>query len=181
MIVYLDPSALVKRYVAERGSEEVEELIATAEALGTALVSRAEIVAALAKAIRTGALEEDGARQAREAFEEDWPDLVRLAISERAAARAADAAWNHGLRGYDAIHLAVAATWNDILEDPVVLATFDRRLWDAVGEEGLHPWPDDLPQLLGTWADSARQPDGPSPPPASDEPEQTSSDAERNR
>lgn len=39
MIVYLDASALVKRYVAETGSREVAALTATAEALATSLVS----------------------------------------------------------------------------------------------------------------------------------------------
>lgn len=37
MIVYLDASALVKRYVAEAGSVEVASLISKAQALGTAV------------------------------------------------------------------------------------------------------------------------------------------------
>jgi predicted nucleic acid-binding protein len=48
MIAYLDASALVKRYVAEAGSTEVNGLISEAEALGTAVISRAEVSAALA-------------------------------------------------------------------------------------------------------------------------------------
>ena len=50
MIVYLDASALVKRYVAETGSAEVASLISEAQAIGTAVVSRAEVAAALAQA-----------------------------------------------------------------------------------------------------------------------------------
>ena len=56
MILYLDASALVKRYVAEPGSAEVSEAISRAEAIGTALISRAEVAAALAKAVRGKAL-----------------------------------------------------------------------------------------------------------------------------
>ena len=52
MILYLDASALVKRYVAEPGSVEVNEAISRAEVTGTALISRAEVAAALAKAVR---------------------------------------------------------------------------------------------------------------------------------
>jgi len=52
MILYLDASALVKRYVTEPGSSEVSEAINRAEMAGTALVSRAEVAAALAKAAR---------------------------------------------------------------------------------------------------------------------------------
>ena len=39
MILYLDASALVKRYVAELGSTEVNEAIAGAEVIGTAIVN----------------------------------------------------------------------------------------------------------------------------------------------
>jgi predicted nucleic acid-binding protein len=49
VILYLDASALVKRYVAEPGSAEVAALIGRAQAVGTGVVSRAEVAAALAK------------------------------------------------------------------------------------------------------------------------------------
>lgn len=49
MIVYLDASALVKRYVAESGSAELAELVECASLLGTSIVSRAEVATALGK------------------------------------------------------------------------------------------------------------------------------------
>ena len=52
MILFLDASALVKRYVAEEGSEEVEAWSLEAEALATTVISRVEVPAALAKARR---------------------------------------------------------------------------------------------------------------------------------
>ena len=48
MILYLDASALVKRYVTERGSRETADVCAKAEIVATSLVSRAEVAAALA-------------------------------------------------------------------------------------------------------------------------------------
>ena len=57
MILYLDASALVKRYVKERGSQEVIALTAAAGAVATSLVSRAEVAAALARAVRLGVLD----------------------------------------------------------------------------------------------------------------------------
>ncbi len=56
MILYLDASALVKRYVTEPGSGEVSQAITKADLVGTVLVSRAEVAAALAKAVRVGVL-----------------------------------------------------------------------------------------------------------------------------
>jgi len=52
MIVYLDARALVKRYIAEEGSDEVAALIGEGSAIGTAIISRAEVAAALTKAVR---------------------------------------------------------------------------------------------------------------------------------
>jgi predicted nucleic acid-binding protein len=144
LIVYLDSSAVVKRYVTERGSEQVHRLMETTAAMGTGVVTRTEVVAALAKAVRVGALAQEAAAEARSTFESDWPDYVRLAVSEGVTGRAAGFAWSHGLRGYDAIHLAAARTWADLMEEPVSFATFDRRLWTAAGDEGLVRWPEDL-------------------------------------
>jgi predicted nucleic acid-binding protein len=49
VILYLDASALVKRYVMEAGSKDVISLTAAAAAVATSLVSRAEVAAALAR------------------------------------------------------------------------------------------------------------------------------------
>ncbi len=151
MICYLDSSALVKRYVTEQGSEEVHRLIETSELLGTALLTRTEVVAAFAKAVRVGALSEDSATEARKRFEGDWNDLVRLAVAEGIVSRAADFAWSHDLRAYDALHLAAARSLADLTGETLLFATFDRRLWTASDNEELHPWPEDLPRLLDSW------------------------------
>jgi hypothetical protein len=59
-------------------------------------------------------------------------------------AQAADLAWQHGLRGYDAVHLAAALTWCRSMESPALLATFDRQLWLAARRSGLAVLPSDL-------------------------------------
>ena len=55
-----------------------------------------------------------------------------------------DLAWQYGLRGYDAMHLAAALLWQDGLEESVTLATFDRQLWQAGRQSGLAVFPADL-------------------------------------
>ena len=64
MIVYCDASALVKRYIAEAASVGVEALIAQADVVGTGLISRAEVSAALAKADRMSWLMREAAVEA---------------------------------------------------------------------------------------------------------------------
>ena len=145
MIAYLDASALVKRYVAEAGSAEVGGLIGEAEAVGTAIISRAEVAAARAKAVRMRLLPRDEAASALEAFNREWEDLVRLQMTEVLVSRAASLAWDHGLRGYDAAHLASALFWQDMLGAPVTVASYDRKLWEAAKANGLIAWPESLP------------------------------------
>lgn len=145
MIVYLDASALVKRYVAEAGTAEVGSLIAGASAVGTAVVSRAEVAAALARAARMKLVTKDAAAAALETFTADWENLIRIHLTEALAARAAALAWQHGLRGYDAVHLATALFWHETLGEPVTVATYDRELWTGARASGLSAWPAVLP------------------------------------
>ena len=145
MIVYVDASALVKRYVTEVGSADVIALTTGAAAVATALVTRAEIAAALARAVRVGVLDDVNGRRAQRRFSREWPDLMRVPVTETLVARAEALAWAHGLRGYDAVQLASALTWQDALGQEIVLATFDRQLWEGAPQAGLRAWPDRLP------------------------------------
>lgn len=145
MIVYLDASALVKRYVAETGSAEVASLIGAAQAIGTAVVSRAEVAAAFAKAARVGLVTREAALAALRVFNADWEHLIRIQFGEPLAARAATLAWEHGLRGYDAVHLATALFWRETLGEALTVATYDRELWRDAKASGLSPWPAVMP------------------------------------
>ena len=145
MIAYLDASALVKRYVAEAGSTAVNRLISEAEALGTAVISRSEVSAALAKAVRVKAVSKEAGTSALRAFTADWDNLIRLQLTEVLVARAGALAWEHGLRGYDAVHLATALFWYETLDEAVTVATYDRELWESASTSGLAVWPSALP------------------------------------
>lgn len=145
MIAYLDASALVKRYLVERGSRETIALTTESEMIATSIVTRAEVAAALAKAARVGIVTEDRARKAQRSFAGDWPDLVRVPVTEALMERAEAFAWDHALRGYDAVQLASALTMRESVGAEIVLATFDQQLWDAASRAGLKAWPDKLP------------------------------------
>lgn len=145
MIVYVDASALVKRYVTEVGSADVNALAARATAVATALVTRAEVAAAFSRAVRVGVLDDVAGHRAQRRFSREWPDLMRVPITEALVARAEALAWAHGLRGYDAVQMASALTWQDAVGQEVVMATFDRQLWDAAPDAGLQVWPAKLP------------------------------------
>jgi predicted nucleic acid-binding protein len=52
-------------------------------------------------------------------------------------ARADGLACEHNLPGYDAIHLASALTWQDLIELPVTVVTYDRELAAAARASGM--------------------------------------------
>ena len=144
MIAYLDSSALVKLYTRESGSEETLAFVGQAAVRGTGLIARAEVAATFGKAVRLKALTRDEARAALEVFRRQWPDLFHVDVNETVVAQADALAWAHGLRGYDAVHLASALLWQQSISSPVTLATYDRQLWDAAQLVGLEVWPEAL-------------------------------------
>ncbi len=71
--------------------------------------------------------------------------MHRLQVTENIVQRAADFAWSYGLRGYDAVHLFCAVVWREMIDRPVVLATYDRELWEAARRSGMEAWPEVRP------------------------------------
>ena len=142
---YYDTSALVKRYIIEPGRSEVVLLTEADRHPCTGVMSGAEVPSALAQAMRLGRL---GAEQAAEMclrFQREWrQDYTFIALDRELASEAGDLAWRHGLRGFDAAHLACAREVGRLYGEPVTLVTFDRRLWQAARAEGLDVFPADL-------------------------------------
>ena len=141
MIAYADTSALVKLFVAEEGSQSTRAMFLRTWAIGTGLLTRAELGASLVRGARRGLLSEVEAQEARQRIEMAWPTWVHIAVDESLVARAEALTWEHKLRGYDAIHLASALTWQEHLGHAVVLATFDQDLWEAARQVGMEGWP----------------------------------------
>lgn len=148
MILYLDASTLVKRYISEPGTPEVEKAISSAGVVGTSIISRAEVSAALAKAIRTVTLTREKAASALQVFRSEWPNLVRIQTTEMLIAQADALAWELSLRGYDAVHLASALLLKESMDEEVEMATFDLQLWKASQKRGLIVFLDNLPELM---------------------------------
>jgi uncharacterized protein len=140
-IIYLDTSALLKLYIQEAHSEDVDGLVSTAAGVGTGILAYTEMAAAMSRAARMRLISDGAARAAWDRFLGDWPEFTRLKLSAALTERAASLAWDFGLRGYDAVHLAAALTWQDALGEPISLATFDRLLWNAGKKAGVAIWP----------------------------------------
>ena len=141
MNLYLDTSALVKRYVVEAGSDDVRRWIAEADLVTTSLLTRAEANAAFARAVRVGSISAQTGEKAVRLLASHWPSYVKIAVAEKTVVRAAELAWSLGLRGYDAVHLASAEMGQSALGTSVILVTYDRQLAEAGRQIGLDVWP----------------------------------------
>jgi uncharacterized protein len=142
--LYLDASALAKLYLKEDGSAETLDRVQGEPTAASTLLTRVEVPAAIARAARMRTIDRQAASNAIARFERDWPDFLALPVTGVVASRAASLAVSHGLRAYDAVHLASALTWANALAEPVVFATFDHALWRAAHDEGLDAWPEGL-------------------------------------
>lgn len=144
LIIYLDTSALLKRYINEAGSEELNSLLAGADEIATVVITRVETASAVTRLVFLRSITEEEGERLWNEFSEDWEIITRLQVTSQGIERAATLARHYGLRGYDAVHLASAILWQENLNLPVTLATFDRNLWRAARQAGVAVWPDEL-------------------------------------
>lgn len=137
MILYLDTSALVKLYVRERGSALVHRRVAEAEVIATSLVAYAEARAAFARLKRERPASGKRHRARIEQLDRDWERYARIELAPAVVRSAGDLAEQHGLRGFDAIHLASAKWLESADAGDVTFAAFDRRLAEAASAAGM--------------------------------------------
>ena len=137
MNLYFDTSALIKRYIEENGSDYIAELIAGGAVVATGLTTRAEMAAGINRLFRMNSITQEHRSIALRDFRSDWHHYERIVISEELVARADSLTGEFSLRGYDAIHLACGLTWQDALELPVTVVTYDMQLKDAAKRAGL--------------------------------------------
>jgi len=140
--LYLDTSALIKRYVNETGSRDVRVWLRSADDKATVLITRAEMSAALNRLLRMEFLSQEDYVKALDEFRSDWWAYHRLPVTELLVARAEALACEHNLRGYDALHLAAALTWQELLDLPVTVVTYDKELAKAARALGMAVYPE---------------------------------------
>jgi len=111
MKLFLDSSALVKRFVPEKGSEAVLELCAGADELGLSVLSHVEIFSALCRLRREGKLTGPIYATAKREVVQDLRDAVVCGVTETGVAQAIRLLEENTLRAMDAMHVAAALEW----------------------------------------------------------------------
>lgn len=150
-MLYADSSALIERYLEERGTQNLNAKIdnSTSAFLSvlTSVLSYAEIHAALARKLHERTLRTTEYHWATTRFDSDWKTyLTRVELSPVVLARVPDLVRRHPLKGSDAVHLA-SAIWirqsiqfdkmQKSLSESLVFATSDKQLGRAAEKEQL--------------------------------------------
>lgn len=136
MILYLDTSSLIKLYVEEDSSSEVRSLVARAEVVATSVLAYAETRSALARLERGGFLDSDLHGKLRGVLEAEWVRFLRLPVTEMLCRNAGDLAQEHGLRGFDSVHLASFLQLRELnTRTSTELSAFDAPLTQAATAE----------------------------------------------
>jgi len=136
-MIYLDTSALVKRFVAEAGSDRVGRLIVEETSVATAKIAYAEIYSGLTRKWREEALSRSDYELACRQFEMDWGAYIRVDLYDEILNISRDLIQRYPLRGFDAVHLASAVYLQKALGEPISFVAADKRLLEAAHQESL--------------------------------------------
>jgi predicted nucleic acid-binding protein len=110
-LYYLEPNALIKRYVQEPGTAWLRTMIdhAAPGTLVTSRLGRIEVIAALSRLQKARPGRASELAQLVHTFRRDVAERLRvMRLTDTLLERADAVAVTHGLRAYDAVHLASA-------------------------------------------------------------------------
>lgn len=136
-MIYFDTSALIKRFVSEKGSPLVQTVVGRNETVATAKIAYAEIFAGLTRKLREGNLSRAQYGLACRQFESDWQAYLRVELQDSILLLARDLIRRYPLRGFDAVHLASAVSLKAALGEDITFAAADARLLRAAAAENL--------------------------------------------
>lgn len=151
MILYLDTSALVKLYVEEDGSEDVDTAVGEASRVATSSVAYPEARPTFARLERDEDITSEEHRAAVADLDADWELLGVLDLTRNLSRFCGRLAQKHGLRGFDAVHLGSAVavrvaselkreadrqrTGSEVAVEEVFFHAYDQRLKRAARRE----------------------------------------------
>lgn len=137
MIHFLDTSALVKRYVVERGTGQVRDLFEDSPGPAISRLAVVETAVALCRRTREGLLSPRQRDVLIERVGNELEELLLIEVTGEIVDRAVVLARQYPLRAYDALHLASAVWLKERVADEVCFVGADRSLTDCARKVGL--------------------------------------------
>ena len=144
MILYLDTSALVKRYFEEPYTEAVITKWREAKEIVTSSVAYAESMAAFYRKQREAAIDDALIEQIVSDLRTDWSSFIRIQVNDELNEYIDKAIASYPLRGFDAIHLASAMIMHEKFQADLLFSCFDQKLSQGAQAEGIRTFPVDI-------------------------------------
>jgi predicted nucleic acid-binding protein len=141
MILYLDTSALVKRYFEEPHSREIIARWQASSEIVTSSVAYAEAMAAFQRKKRETEIAYDIILESEKLLRSEWQGFIRIEVNDGLNAVIERVVRKYPLHGFDAIHLASALAVFEQLPDDFLFACFDQNLLKAARAEGMETYP----------------------------------------
>lgn len=136
-MIYLDSSALVKRYLKETGTDVVNSIILSSKAKATSKLSYPEILSAFARKHRANEMGDGPLHSAINRFESDWPQLYVIEFSDEMLQPIKQVSQKYPLRAADTVHLVSALWLRSSTKVDVTFVASDSRLLEAAQRENL--------------------------------------------
>jgi predicted nucleic acid-binding protein len=136
-MIYLDSSALVKRYLKESGTDVVNSILISSRVKATSKLSYPEILSAFARKHRANEIGNGLLHSAINKFESDWTQLYVIEFSDEILQPIKQVSQKYPLRAADTVHLASALWLRSSTKADVTFVASDSRLLEAAQRENL--------------------------------------------
>lgn len=142
MILYIDTSALVKKYAVEEDSKGFIKVYNNAEAIAISKVGYAETLAAFYKKLREKTVSTKELNLMIRFFKNDWKSFISINTVDSVIDEIETLIAKYGLRGFDAIHLASAIVLKKSLKENITFVCYDELLLTAAKKEHFLIYPE---------------------------------------
>lgn len=134
-MIFLDTSALAKRYIEEAGSEKVRLLMEEADGIVVSRLAYAEMLSALVRRRKAIRLSDSDFDLLLQGFRADWESFIVVEMNDDTL-RLVDAVISrHALRSADGIHLSTALCLRNAARGEMTFIASDAELLAAARKE----------------------------------------------
>lgn len=134
MIFFFDTSALIKRYIAETGSERVDDLFKAASQIIISPITKIEIYSTIYRLKSKNAISEEDYSRLNEEIQYDFRYFKVLSFNQEIELQSIYLIERHQLKTLDSIQLASCISQRDFVASFIVS---DKRLKQAAENEKL--------------------------------------------
>lgn len=108
MVIFIDTSSLIKRYVSETGSDIVDSLFNDENEICISPVSAIEMRSALGRKLRDGSIDSETYQKARDLWSEEYVNFIKIPFNDSLVIKAIKEVEDRGVKTLDSIQIGSA-------------------------------------------------------------------------